>query len=138
MGTVMAGRSYVVERVAHLIVRGIGLSDDPRTVASWARAMFTSETQLREGCRLANVKARDALGLVRVLRARRVILETGCRWQDAIDAKEERTLSRLLARGGIASGVVPTIEQCFRSQAFVRQPALLSRILQLLEEAGAP
>jgi hypothetical protein len=134
----MAVISYAVERVAPLIVRGIRLSDDPRTVSIWARAMFMSETQLREACRLANVKARDALGLVRVLRARRVMLETGCGWQDAIDASEERTLSKLLARGGIVSGVVSTIERCFGGQSFVRQPALLSRVLQLLEEAGTP
>jgi len=136
-GGVMAVRSYAMERVAHLIVRGMDLSEDPRTVAKWARATFMSETQLRSSCRLTDLKARDVLGLVRVLRACRIRFETDCRWQDAIDVLEERTLAKLLRRGGVEAGATPTPQQCLMRQSFVREGALLGRVQQLTCSEGA-
>jgi hypothetical protein len=117
-------------------VGGIALPEDPRTVPRLAEGLFMSETRLRTSCRRAGFKGLAVLRLIRVLRARRLVLETKCRWQDALDIADDRTFTRLLARSGVLpdGGSPPPLDQTLAGQTILVHTELLSQLKRALQD----
>jgi AraC-like DNA-binding protein len=93
-------------RWAELLCAAAGLAEDPRTLGEWANAVNLSEPTLRTRCYLAGVSPRRSLLLARLLRAVRLAPDLGCVPCDLLDAKDPRTLKRLLAIGGLTAETV--------------------------------
>lgn len=129
---------YAVQRWADLIVHGVVLRDDPRTVALWCRGIAVTRATLQNRCNAAHVTPKDSLDLVRLLRV--VIHHAGEPWnlQDWLNVVDDRTARALIARAGVStdSSCVPDLALFVSHQRLILRSelieALLARLRRLL------
>lgn len=127
------------ERWADAVVRACQAPSDPRTMREWARAIGTNESTLRDWCNDADVRARHARDLTRVLRALLRARAGRGHLLAHLVAGDPRTLRALLARAELqldAPGP-PAVEEFLERQRFVPRDhpavdALRRRLLRTL------
>lgn len=111
----------VSARLAEFILRGAEVGGDVRTVSGWARAVGASSSSLRQCCRLAGVKPKDARDFTRVLGALQRA-DKSDRLSVVLDVADPRTLSALLSRAGIAdqqAQQAAAVETFLEQQSFI-------------------
>jgi|SRR5581483_7604399 len=110
----------VAERWAALVLKTLHAEHDPKTIASWSRAVGVSRSVLCECCRLVHVSPRDARDFARVLRA---IHCSGEKWQPEIvfDLADARTLKKLLSQAGLLDRMerTPTRREFLERQQWI-------------------
>jgi ActR/RegA family two-component response regulator len=111
------GRS-AAQRWADLVWRGAQATQDPRTLADWARQAAVSRSVLVEACVLCEIQPKEARDFMRLLRL--VLLRTPLRGHPEawLDVADRRTARKLLERGGFQDHR-PTLQQYLQGQAFV-------------------
>ena len=111
---------------------------DPRTLSAWGQSVGVSRGALRVWCTAAHVQARSCLDLLRVLRA--IVLSGNRGWDlfSALDVVDERSLVRLLNRGGMRelsrSEKPPPVSDFLTAQRFVENPQVVQAVLRRLNE----
>lgn len=117
-----------VERLTTIILAAMGSQSDPRTVEMWSRCAARSPGTIREWCRAAGVRPKDALDFARLLRALTLARAVGLRIEDTLDVIDCRTLASLLRRGGLQSGApVPDLDVFLEQQQLItRAPIVLA------------
>ena len=130
--------SHAAERLANAIVLATSSSADPRTLAAWGQRIGVSRGALRVWCTAARVSARSSLDFLRILRA--VIHAQNGAWDlfGALDIVDERSLVRLLHRGGmvpiIERAEPPSIDEFLKLQRFVKNEDLVHAVSQRLSQ----
>jgi hypothetical protein len=103
----------------------------------WGRTLGASRGSLRAWCRAAHIQPRCALDFARLLRA--VVISQGTAFDltNLLDVVDDRTLVRLLKRGGVLElkdrTSPPSPGEFISNQIFVRQDAALSAVRQFLK-----
>lgn len=122
----MAGTSrHASVRWARIVVAVVDLSEDPRTVQLWGRAVALSATQLRAYCRLTGIGAKRSLDFARLLRVSVLSGTAGRPLADFLDVRDERTLERLLLRAGVRGSANFTSVSDFLSQQLLVTDSLV-------------
>jgi hypothetical protein len=118
--------SHSADRLAMAIVIATSSPTDLRTRSAWGQRVGVSRGALRAWCTAAHVQARSCLDFLRVLRA--VVLSEPRAWDlfSTLDVVDERSLIRLLDRGGVRelsrSEKAPTIDEFMTVQRFQKTP----------------
>jgi hypothetical protein len=99
--------SHAADRWAQIVIRVLDCPFDPKTVALWAQASGVSEGALRDRCRAARCRPKQALDFARLLRA--VVQSQQHGWDpfNLLDIVNERTMKNLMKRGGVADLLTP-------------------------------
>src|SRR5438067_7868179 len=131
---------YAARRWADLVVHGLFLADDPKTVQTWAQGIAIAVGTLKKRCEAVHVTPKESLDLVRLLRV--VIHDRNETWdlQRTLDIIDERTAHALLARAGLLSLFprVPDLESFLSSQRLVVDLELLNALrMRLVRFANA-
>jgi len=128
--------SHSADRLANAIVLATSSPTDPRTLAAWGARIGVSRGALRVWCKAAHVQARSCLDFLRVLRAVMLSRNEACDLLSALDVVDERSLIRLLDRGGLrqlSAGQKPTtVEQFLATQRFLENPQLVRAVSRRL------
>lgn len=126
--------SHAADRLARAIVLGAQAPSDPRTLAAWGQHVGVSRGALRVWCQAAAVPARACLDFTRVFRA--VLLSSGDTRDlfSALDVVDERSLVRLLERGGVGQLRHRSMarETFLLRQRYITDPPLLDSIVRHL------
>ncbi len=109
----------VAERWAHFVATATELSEDPRTIGQWAKAVGVSYSSLCETCRLLRIRPHDARDLARLLRAVHLGTREQCPPDALLDISDRRTLALLLRRAGLAS--LSELQQCSLHDLLAKQ-----------------
>lgn len=122
---------YAARRWADLIARGALLPDDPSTVLQWCRGVAVARSTLQHRCDAVNVRPKDSLDLVRLLRI--VIHHAGEAWdlQSWLSTVDDRTARALMERAGLRSPspYVPANVELFLShQRRIARPDLIEAL----------
>jgi hypothetical protein len=131
-------RAHAAERWAQAVLGVIRSDADPRTLAGWGRTIGTSPGALRAWCRAAHIQPRRALDFARVLRA--VVISQGehLDLMNQLDVVDDRTLIRLLKRGGVLElknrTSPPAPAEFISNQIFVRNAPAISAVLRLFND----
>jgi hypothetical protein len=128
------GETVVVhsaDRLAKAIVLATRSPSDPRTLTAWGQQVGVSRGALRVWCKTAGVSARSCLDFLRVLRA--VILSGNEAWDlySLLDVVDQRSLIKLLERGGLrelSREKPPTVERFVADQRFLRNQQVLHAV----------
>lgn len=131
----MAMIPYAADRVARLMVRGIGSELDLKRFRDWAEVNHMTEDCLRRYCRLSGLKGHAAHGLVRAGRALRVHRDTGDSFEQILDIADDATMRRfkqVAAFDDNADLRHMTDLEFLERQRFVTERLLLARLAQLL------
>src|SRR5262245_21013164 len=88
------------ERWARSILRVSRSTNDPKTLADWARIANVSVSSLRTMCYLAHTSPKQSLTMARLLRAVTLAQSAGCLPQDLLDIRDPRTLKNMLRKAG--------------------------------------
>lgn len=124
--------SHAAERLANAIVMATSSPADPRTLAAWGQRVGVSRGALRVWCAAAGVSARSSLDFLRILRA--VIQTQNGAWDlfGVLDIVDERSLARLLHRGGIGHILErtqpPSVGEFLKLQRFVKNADLIQAV----------
>jgi hypothetical protein len=124
--------SHAAERLANAIVTATSSPADPRTLAAWGQRVGVSRGALRVWCTAAHVSARSSLDFLRILRA--VIQAQNGAWDlfGVLDIVDERSLARLLHRGGIGRilerAEPPSVDEFLKLQRFVKSVDLIQAV----------
>jgi hypothetical protein len=128
------------ERWARAIVRAVSAAKDFRTLGDLARQIGTSRGALRNWCYVAGIRPRAALDFARLLRAAynaSVTCNGGHGPLALLDAVDQRTLHRMLGRGGLCVNEAARQLDCpatfLRLQRFVSVPDALAAVRRALE-----
>jgi len=124
---------YAERRWADLVVRGIYLPEDPKTIRTWGRNIGLALGTLKKRCEAAGIGAKTSLDTVRLLRI--VIRCEGSAWdiQGRLDILDERTARALLQRGITAgTDIVPSVETFLSAQRLIRRPELVTALRERL------
>lgn len=128
--------SAACARWATLMIGIIKSPTDPRTLASWARAVAVSRGTIRNWCRIANVPARSSLMLGRVLRALVHRQRLGLRIEDYLDIVDKRTLVKLLAKCGMVEAgeirLPSDLEAALRNQTLIQNETAVREMRRML------
>lgn len=124
------------ERWAAAVVAAVRSDRDPRTLAAWGMSVAASRGALRAWCHAARVSPRSSLDFARVLR---VVCRTPRTAEDPLcllDFVDPRTMTRMLRRGGLASGdlraMIRRPDRFLESQRFVSDPILIAAAREVL------
>jgi hypothetical protein len=120
-------------RWARAVVCVIPMDGDVSTLMMWARVAHSSVGALRSVCRTAHTPAKSSLDFARMLRA---VMhgEAAGDWDPAnlLNARHERTLARLVRRGGLEHAVrrrcAPRLSEFVSTQTFVHVAANLRAV----------
>lgn len=123
---------HPAQRWGALVGPALSCSHYLTTVGAWAREAGICETQMRLRCRLAGVKAKTSLDLIRVLRAVVLRGEEGGALQDYLDVGDARTLRRLFRRVGLSEAERLRPQDCVCQQRAIREPALVRELTRVL------
>src|SRR5262249_41906887 len=125
------------ERWARAVAAALDSSIDPKTLQAWGHAVGAARGTLRMWCRAARLSAKSSLDFTRLLRAVRCARELSWDPSNLLDIVDERTLNRLLERGGLAAhprgGPPPDWQAFIDAQRLVCNPAALRAVLATLE-----
>ena len=117
-------------RWARLVVHGVSSPTDLRTLALWSAHAAVSESTLRARCAAARVSVAAARDFSRLLRVIVRSQHTHEGWDPArdLDARDARTIRRLLLAGGLADWPhgrpPPPIERFLAQQHLIPEHAL--------------
>jgi DNA-binding response OmpR family regulator len=122
--------SYSARRWVDLVVRGVYLADDPKTVRAWCRAVGVARGTLQKRCDAVGVTPKNSLDFVRLLRV--MIQHTGQPWdlQRWLDIADDRTVRALLQRAGWGTDrrLVPDLERFLSHQQLIRRSDLVDPV----------
>ena len=125
-----ARTSYSARRWVELVVRGVYLTDDPKTVRLWCRAVGVARGTLQKRCDAVGVTPKNSLDFVRLLRV--MIQHTGQPWdlQSWLDIADDRTVGALLQRAGLGTDrpLVPDLERFLSHQQLIHSSDLIARL----------
>ena len=130
--------SHAAERLANAIVMATSSPADPRTLAAWGQRVGVSRGALRVWCAAARVSARSSLDFLRLLRA--VIQAQNGAWDlfGILDIVDERSLVRLLQRGGMVPILdrtePPSVDEFLKLQRFVENADLVRAVSHRLQQ----
>ena len=132
-----AATAVVTDWLRALLIVVNSTGDCP-TIDAWTSRAGVSRTTLCSRCRLVGASPRDSLAFVRLARA--VLVADGPPWrpEDVLDTREERTLERLLTRGGLLTyrhRCPPALGVLFACHRFRLPAAPLRGLQRLLEHA---
>jgi DNA-binding NarL/FixJ family response regulator len=121
---------YASSRWVELVVRGVHLPADPRTIPGWCHGTGHAHATLKKRCEAVRVRAKDSLDLVRLLRV--VILHAGDAWdlQRWLDIVDDRTAHTLVERAGLCADCsrVPDLDTFLSHQRLIRSPELIAAV----------
>lgn len=130
-------RAHAATRWAAAVIRVIDSSIDPKTLDAWGHLVGMSKSSIRNCCTMAGVSARHSLNFARLLRAVVAAGSQGWRPRQLLDVIDHRTLSVMLAEGGLEeAGPPPPIERFFQLQTLISDPACLDEVRNLLRKRG--
>jgi hypothetical protein len=95
--------AYAARRWARIVAAVRLLSEDPRTLEGWSRAVGVSRGALKMWCQVAGVTAKDSLDLARLLRGAEFSHERPRNPFDVFDIVDPRTFTRLLIRADLSA-----------------------------------
>ena len=129
---------FAVQRWTDLVINGVLLDEDSKTVLLWSRGIAVTRGTLQHRCDAVHVTPKDSLDLVRLLRV--VMHHTGDPWdlQDWLNVIDDRTARALIARAGFSANYpcVPDLESFLSHQRLIVRPelaeALRARLRRLL------
>lgn len=128
------GIGYGARRWADLVVGGIGLADDPKTIQTWSRGVAIARGTLKKRCQAVRVTPKESLDLVRLLRI--VTRHPDEPWdlQRRLDILDDRTAEALLRRAGFSRDRlrVPPIESFLSRQRLIVAMELIEAIRERL------
>jgi AraC-like DNA-binding protein len=108
---------------------------DPATLDGWATLLAMSRSTLQNRCRTAGVLPKDSLAFGHLMRAIRLGDPVQWRPEDVLDITDERTVSSLLRRGGLATfrhQKRPSLDVLFFRHGFSIPPAALLALARLV------
>lgn len=121
-------------RVVKIILAGILLSDDPRTLEMLARGVGMSRGALREQCHAVGEQPHNVLAFTRALRACMLAdqheLRDICEAMDLVDSRSRR---KFIDQAGTAKGT----GEFLRHQRFVSNQHLLLAVRRAVEKPEA-
>lgn len=120
--TAVAAPAAAATRWAQHVLAGCQSEGDLKTLQSWARFIGVSYSSLREGCRLVNVRPRDARDFMRALRAIIRASAYCCPPEVLLDLSDIRTLRAFLRKSGDGFRAAVDgggIERFLQTQTFV-------------------
>lgn len=120
----------LVEKVAIFIVS----PDDRPTLRGFGRVVGVSPGGFRNWCRTAGLHSRSILRFSRALRAvHRQEQDPSARTADLLDIVDRRTLAKfVIASGGVADRLPPTVEEFVRRQRFIANPEVAAALYAAL------
>lgn len=128
---------HAAARWAKVVVSALDAEADPRRLEDWGKLANAAPTTLRNRCRAADQSAKASLDFTRLLRAVVNAQRMGCEPQVFLDVGDPRTLHRLLACGGLASGThAPGPLEFLQRQRLITDPVALTAIKQALASGG--
>ena len=129
-------------RLARVIVAVIDAPEDPRSFEAWGTIVGASRGALRDWCRAAGVRGRDALSFARTLRAvyhAKVESEVSGvpgPLEAFLDIISDRRRHMHLVRAGVADKQVIAIEAFLRIQRIIQDDRLIDAIEELCKARG--
>jgi ActR/RegA family two-component response regulator len=128
---------HSLERWANLVVRAVGLPDDPKTLQLWGRSIGVSQGALRNWCHTAGLSARKSLLFARGLRAVIKHQETGYTPENLLNVVDRRTLTKLLlAAGGTPSNLPEAVGEFLDRQRLIDNHDALAQVRARLRAIG--
>lgn len=127
---------YASRRWADLVVRGVHLLDDPKTIPLWCHGIAVAHGTLKKRCNAVHVTAKDSLALVRLLRVVRDHQGEGWGLQQWLDILDDRTAHALLERAGFSAEwpTVPDPEAFLSHQRLVSSAELVNALRSRLSQ----
>lgn len=129
---------HAARRWAGAVTAVLSTAGDPKTVSGWARSLGASASVLRTTCRAAGVGCKKSLDFARLLRAVHRAADTGWDPFNLLDVVDDRTMDRLLTRGGLTAwtcAAAPSLDAFIRNQRLVSRPDLLTAVEITIEAA---
>ena len=131
------GAGYAARRWCELIIRGVYLPDDPKTIAQWCRGIAVAQGTLKKRCDVVHVSPKDSLDLLRLIRV--VIQSPDKPWDlpQRLNIVDGRTVHSLMRRSGFSDCLrTPNLESFLSGQQLILRSelidALRSRLLRTL------
>ena len=132
------GDAHSTARWIRAVLAAVQCSRDPRTLLAWSRSAGASRGTLKTWCQMINVRPKASLDLARLSRAIVQRRTYGLALENVLDITDSRTLTDLLKRGGVQSGLPsdmpPTISAFLAQQTFVRDAAVIARLEEALAD----
>ena len=125
-----------IAKLAAAVVGGVQANNDPRTLQAWGRAIGVSRGALRTLCYATHTSPRNALDMMRTLRVVCRHSKSGHCCLDWLDVADQRTVNRLLKRGGMTPRsfmALTDVVSLLRSQQYVRDERIVTAIIERLE-----
>jgi ActR/RegA family two-component response regulator len=109
---------------------------DPKTLEDWSLIRRVAPATLREWCRTAALPPKASLDLARVLRAVWQTRGRNCPAWRLLGVADRRTLSRLLAAGGLSTvgDEAPTVGEVLDRQSLVTDRVAIEELRRVLYE----
>lgn len=129
-------RPHAVVRWANALAPVLGSPTDPRTIADWARIVFSSPGALRNWCYAASMSPRRSLIFARLLRAISASRRAHRRPEQLLDVVDARTIRAMLASAGFkAPSQVPSeIDEFIDRQRLIVDPTALAEVRTAISE----
>jgi DNA-binding response OmpR family regulator len=115
-------RSSASERWARFVLKAVDSSDDPKTLATWARCAGVSYTSLREACYLVRIPPHDARDLVRALRVVLRLSRGSGRLTTLLHVSDRRGVTAFCQRTGLP---MDTLSRSIPPDTFLRTQTLV-------------
>lgn len=126
---------FAVQRWTDLVVDGVLLEEDPKTVLLWSSGIAVTRSTLQHRCNAVHVTPKDSLDLVRLVRV--VVQHVGEPWdlQDWLNVVDDRTARSLMSRAGLFSdsSCVPDLELFLSHQRLILRSELIQPLLTRLQ-----
>jgi len=130
--------SHAGARWAKAVIGIVNAPEDPRTISEWGQAIGAGEGTLRNWCHTAKLSPKRSLSLARLLRA--LYLSRSRQWQpeQLLNVVDRRTLTRMLAQGGLHGTTSPTVDGFLQKQTLIVDHTAVNELRKALRSSGAP
>jgi DNA-binding response OmpR family regulator len=121
---------YAARRWVDLVVRGVHLVDDPKSVLPWCRGIAIAHSTLKKRCDAVRATPKDSLDFVRLLHV--AIHHAGEPWnlQSWLNILDSRTARALMERVGFSADHprVPDVAAFLSQQRLIGRPDLIDAL----------